>query len=450
MSVALRVASRLGLFGRTFLLLTVLMTASLAVWLQAFRNMEIEPRAQQIAQQIVTVVNITRAALVHSAPRVRRDLMLDLATNEGIQVYPRETTDKTQPIPDREILQRVAVYVIDRLGPTAQVVWEVNRIPGLWVSFAIDDDDYWVVIERDRVERAPGVEWLGWGAAALLLSLLGAAMIVSFVNRPLSRLARAAQALSLGEKPSPLPEMGPDEIRSVNASFNRMVEELDRAEADRALMLAGISHDLRTPLTRLRLELELSGLTEESRHAIDEDVAQLDRTIGQFMVYARPATTPDQVIDVSGLIADLADRERAHTELLGGTLTANVASDMKARVAPSDLERAVCNLVENARKYGHGDGRPVAIDLILHASQGNIHIDVCDRGPGIPAADVPRMLRPFTRGSEARTDAGGAGLGLAIVRRLLQRVGGTIELLPRPGGGLIGRVVLPAAPRNAA
>src|SRR5690606_13283944 len=102
---------------------------------------------------------------------------------------------------------------------------------------------------------------------------------------------RAAQALARGEPPPVLPEdIGPDEIRSVNASFNRMVSELARAEADRALMLAGISHDLRTPLARIRLEAEMSPMSEEAREGIDHDLAQIDHTIGQFMEYARPAS----------------------------------------------------------------------------------------------------------------------------------------------------------------
>ncbi|GAA4337995.1 ATP-binding protein [Pigmentiphaga soli] len=445
MSVALRVASRLGLFSRTFLLLTVLMTASLAAWLQAFRSMEVEPRAQQVAQQIVTVVNITRAALIHSAPRERRYLLLDLATNEGIQVYPHESTDETVPIPDREVLQRVAAEVVDRLGPETIVAWEVNHIPGLWVSFSIDDDDYWMVVERDRAERVPGVEWLGWGAAALLLSLLGAAVIVGFVNRPLSRLSRATQALSRGETPAPLPESGPEEIRRVNTNFNRMVEELDRAEADRALMLAGISHDLRTPLARLRLEIELSGLPESSREAIDEDVTQIDRTIGQFMEYARPSSSPDRNNNISELVRELIERERAHTETLGGTLTARIAPNLWAHVAGPDLQRAVSNLVENARRYGHPHDQPPNITITVQAQGQDLVVEVCDRGPGIKAEDVPRLLRPFTRGSDARTNAGGAGLGLAIVRRLLQRAGGTLTLHSRPGGGLIARITLPAA-----
>ncbi len=445
MSVALRVASRLGLFSRTFLLLTVLMTASLAAWLQAFRSMEVEPRAQQVAQQIVTVVNITRAALVHSAPQERRYLLLDLATNEGIQVYPHEKDDITVRLPDRQVLQRVEDQVIERLGPDTVVAWEVNRIPGLWVSFSIDDDDYWMVVERDRAERVPGVEWLGWGAAALLLSLLGAAVIVGFVNRPLSRLSRATQALSRGETPPPLPESGPEEIRRVNTNFNRMVEELDRAEADRALMLAGISHDLRTPLARLRLEIELSGVSEASRDAIDEDVAQIDRTIGQFMEYARPSSSPDETNNISELVSDLIERERSHTESLGGILQANVTPNLWARIASADLQRAVGNLLENARRYGHTPDSAPRIHLSLTAQANNLLIEISDRGPGVKPEDIPRMLRPFTRGSDARTNAGGAGLGLAIVRRLLQRAGGSLNLLAREGGGLTARITLPAS-----
>lgn len=444
----MRKLSRWGLFGRTFLLLTGLMLASLAAWLQAFRNMEIEPRAHQMAQQIVTAVNITRAALVYSAPIRRRFLLLDLATNEGIQIYPRDPADRTEPLPDTTLLQWAAAQISHQLGPDTQVMWTVNDMPGLWVSFSIEGDNYWAVLERARAERHDGVQWLGWGLAALLLSLMGAVVIVGFVNRPLSRLVRATHALSRGETPAPLPEdAGPDEIRSVNASFNRMVAELDRAEADRALMLAGISHDLRTPLARIRLEVEMSAMTDESRNGIDHDLAQIDHTIGQFMEYARPAAMAKEAVDISALAQALAGRERAVTESRGGVLRADIEPDLWSFIAPSDLQRAITNLIENARKYGHHPDQPAHIDLKVYAKAQEIHIEVHDRGPGISDTERERLVRPFVRGTQARTDAGGAGLGLAIVRRLIAPAAGAFNLSPRPGGGLCASIILPRSGR---
>lgn len=435
---------RWGLFGRTFILLAGLMLASMAAWLQAFRNMEIEPQAHQMAQQIVTAVNITRAALVYSAPIRRRFLLLDLATNEGIQIYPRDPSDRTEPLPDTTLMRWVSAQISNRLGPNTQIQWAVNDMPGLWVSFSIEGDNYWAVLERARTEKHDGVQWLGWGMAALLLSLMGAAVIVGFVNRPLSRLARATQALSRGETPPPLPEdVGPDEIRTVNTSFNRMVAELDRTETDRALMLAGISHDLRTPLARIRLEVEMSPMSEEARAGIDDDLAQIDHTIGQFMEYARPPSVAQEDVNVSELIGHLVIRERMMTEARGGELRSRIEPDLFVCVTPSDLQRAATNLIENARKYGADADHPLQIDVQVYAQGAELHVDICDRGPGISADDAQRLIRPFVRGTQARTDAGGAGLGLSIVRRLLAPADGHLKLLPRTGGGLCARMILP-------
>src|SRR5690554_2983031 len=169
-------------------------------------------------------------------------------------------------------------------------MWSVNEIPGVWVSFEINEDKYWLVFEREQLALTAGVEWLGWGASALVLALIGAAISVRFVNRPLAQLAKVARQLARGETPSPLPEKGPAEIRDMNIAFNRMARDIRQTETDREIMLAGISHDLRTPLARMRLEIEMSQMSEEARQAIDEDLGQIDHSIGQLMEYARPAT----------------------------------------------------------------------------------------------------------------------------------------------------------------
>jgi len=435
---------RLGLFGRTFLLLAALMLVSLGAWLQVFFSMELGPRANQMAQRVITAVNITRTALVYSQADERSKLLLDLATNEGIQVYPREVTDFAEPLPHDDYWQRVADHIHSRFGPETQISWGVNQVPGFWVSFQIDHDLYWLVFEREQIGLTGGIEWLGWGATALLLSLVGAAVSVGFVNRPLSRLARAAQILSRGETPSPLPENGPAEIRDLNASFNRMAKDIRQTEADRELMLAGISHDLRTPLARMRLEIEMSGVSEDARQAIDEDLAQIDHSIGQLMEYARPAgTLPQMATDISLVLTELLERERSHTASTGGELEAFITPGLRARITALDLKRIVSNLIENARRYGRsGDGQAHLVMAVQ--PEGNmIAIEVSDRGPGIASDDVERLLRPFSRGEAARTGVSGAGLGLAIVERLLKHVGGSLKMLPRQGGGLTARIELP-------
>jgi two-component system osmolarity sensor histidine kinase EnvZ len=437
---------RLGLFGRTFLLLAVLMLVSLGAWLQVFFSMEMGPRTNQMAQRVITAVNITRTALVYAHTDERSKLLLDLATNEGIQVYPREVTDFTEPLPNDDYWQRVAQQIRMRFGPDTQIAWGVNQVPGFWVSFQINQNLYWLVFEREQIGLTGGIEWLGWGATALLLSLVGSAISVGFVNRPLSRLARAAQVLSRGETPAPLPEQGPLEIRNLNTAFNRMARDLRQTDTDRELMLAGISHDLRTPLARMRLEIEMSEVTEDARQAIDDDLRQIDHSIGQLMEYARPAgTLPQTATDISTVLSDLFERERAHTASLGGELNARIEPNLRARITALDLKRIVGNLIENARRYGRSPDGQAHLVMTVQSEGNTLAIEVSDRGPGIAPEEVERLLRPFSRGEAARTGVSGSGLGLAIVERLLKHAGGSLRMLPRSGGGLTARIELPRA-----
>jgi len=436
---------RLGLFSRSFLLLAGLMLVSLGAWLQVFFSMEEGPRAGQMAQRVTTAVSITRSALVYAPTSVRPALLLDLATKESLRVQPREASDVLEALPDSNYWDHVAAEIRDKLGAHTKVIWSVNQIPGVWVSFEINEDQYWLVFEREQLALTAGIEWLGWGATALLLALIGAAVSVRFVNRPLAQLAKVAQQLARGETPSLLPEKGPAEIRDMNIAFNRMARDIRQAEADREIMLAGISHDLRTPLARMRLEIEMSNVSDDTRAAIDEDLAQIDHSIDQLMEYARPAgQLPEQGIDVSSVLRDLFERERSHTESLGGILEANIESNLFARINAHDLKRIVGNLIENARRYGRTleDDRA---HIELSASQrGNIvTVEVRDQGRGIAANDIQRLLRPFSRGESARTGVSGAGLGLAIVERLLGQVGGQLELISHPPGGLVARIEIP-------
>lgn len=442
-----KVARRIhfGLFSRSFLLIAALMVVSLGAWLQVFLSMEEGPRAVQMAQRVTTAVGITRSALIYAPPSVRAPLLLDLATKESLRVQPREPSDIMEPLPEYRYWAHVSQEILEHLGAETKIMWRVNGVPGVWVSFSINEDHYWLVFDREQLGLTTGVEWLGWGATALLLALIGAGVSVRFVNQPLAQLAKVAQQLARGETPSPLPERGPLEIREMNIAFNRMARDLRQTEADRELMLAGLSHDLRTPLARMRLEIEMSDVTDEARQAIDDDLAQIDHSIGQLMEYARPAgAIPKHGVSVSTVMYELYERERSHTEALGGELHAHIEPDLYARINAHDLKRVVSNLIENSRRYGRSpeDDMPY-ITLWARQEGDQLLIDISDKGPGIDHSDIQRLLRPFSRGEQARTGVSGTGLGLSIVERLLGQVGGRLILLANEQGGLTARIQLP-------
>lgn len=433
-----------GLFWRTFILLALLITTSMAAWVYAVRSVEREPRARQIAAQVVSMVTITRAALTHSAPDLRRELLFDLASNEGIRVYPLEETDVVENYTGGNLAPLVQEQVRTKLGEETRFARTVNDVEGFWVSFNIDDDAYWLMLDRGRIDRASGVQWLSWGAVTLLLALLGALFISGFVNLPLARLTAATRAVAKGLQPEKLPEKGPREISEANRSFNQMVSDLQRIESDRALILAGISHDLRTPISRMLLEVEMAGLDPEARAGMQADLAQMDAIIGQFLDYARPDDPATmRLTDLSALLREIAlDTER----LPDVKMSTRINEGLAVMGHATDLRRVFTNLVENARRYArHDDGSPVAIELQCRRNSNLAVIEFADDGPGVPQEALGRLLRPFTRLDAARSQANGAGLGLAIVDRLVKRHHGKLQLANRSTGGLTIRIELPLA-----
>ncbi|MCU0938301.1 MAG: ATP-binding protein [Burkholderiaceae bacterium] len=428
-----------SLFWRTFLLIVLLILASLAAWVQSFRVFEREPRARQIAQQVVSIVNITRSALLYSDPALRRDLLVELADNEGIRIVPLEAADQVQEFPDVPLLRMVREQVVAELGPQTRLAAAVNAVPGNWVSFTIEGDAYWVYIERDPLTRDSGTQWIRWAIMAMLLSLAAAIAITRVVNQPLARLSRAARELGAGHVPAPLPEKGPVEIRTVNQSFNRMVADLGKLEQDRAVLLAGISHDLRTPLTRLRLELEINDLPPETRAAMAGDIEQMDSIVRQFLDYARrEPQQPAEPIDLSALVHEAMAHAR-----LDATVREDIASDVRVCGYRTELVRALDNLLTNASRYGRDDAGRLTLDISLAATPRDVVLAVTDHGTGISPDQVDRLLRPFERGDSARSGSTGAGLGLAIVDRIARLHRASFELLPNQPTGLTARLVFP-------
>lgn len=433
---------RSGLFWRTFILLTSLITISMAIWVTSISWIERTPRAQQMAAQVASVVTITRAALTHSAPDLRRELLFDLASNEGIRVYPLEESDRTEGLPDSAITPELQATVRGILGDDTRFAARVNDVAGFWVSFKIDDDEYWLMLERERIERVTGAQWLGWTAITLLLSLLGAVFISRLINQPLAQLAMAARLIAKGRPPPHLAENGPAEVREANHSFNQMVDDLKRVESDRAEILAGISHDLRTPITRIQLEIEMAPLSDEARHGMQSDIAQMDAIIGQFLDYARPSDAANfNRIDLTQLLTETASEAARLPDV---RISSAISDQLHVMGNSIDLRRVFNNLIENARRYGKTAGKDVAeIEMKGLSEADQIIIQISDHGAGVPESEIERLLRPFTRLDAARGQANGAGLGLAIVERVIKRHGGQLNISNQISGGLAVKICLP-------
>jgi two-component system osmolarity sensor histidine kinase EnvZ len=423
-----------SLLARAFVLIFVLIVLSLAASVALFRHVEQEPRSRQMAQMVVSVVNLTRAAILSAAPEWRGALLSELAESEGLRVQTGEFDDVIEPLPEHPpelhlMTQKVRLW----LGEDTHFAAKRNGVDALWVSFLIGNEEFWVALPRERIEHPVSQVFLLWGAGVLLLSLLGSYLIARQVAQPLKRLAQAAVQLGHGENPHPLPEDGAREVIAVSRAFNQMSADLAANERERALVLAGISHDLRTPLARVRIAAELS-LDDFLREGLSADVEQMDAVIRQFLDYARlDENEATAMVDLAALTGEVVQR------YAGQNITLDLQPVAAIFVRPLLLKRALVNLLDNAIKYGGGE---IAVRL---AQQGDcVELSVMDRGAGIPLAQREAVKRPFVRLDAARSDVAGSGLGLAIVERAARLHRGEFHLEDREGGGLAAKLILPA------
>lgn len=425
------------MLGRTMLLIATLITLGHVAWVSVSERLETPVRAYWAAHEAVSIVNLTRAALVASHASRRLMLLAELSQSESIQLYPLEMLPM-EAHPQHTPLQRAIVEQLRKeLGPTTLVGFDRHKINGLWVSFDLGPDRYWLVIPRAPTHDDRSLAWAGWSALVLLLSLLGAATIVRRLNQPLADLAGAAQRLAAGGRPERLEEFGPREIATVTRAFNSMARNLERAENDRAMLLAGVSHDLRTPLTRLRLGIEMlpDNVDAHGRQAMVDDIDDINAIIGQFLNFVRDENSEQPTtIDPAGLVGNLVGRY-VERDLDVAADTSNAPP--RAVLRPLAIRRLLQNLIDNAIRYG----RPPVL-VVARREGDELLLEVLDRGPGIPPEAAERVLQPFTRLDMAR-GGGGTGLGLAIVDRIVRQHGGRLALDPRAGGGLAARIHLP-------
>jgi two-component system osmolarity sensor histidine kinase EnvZ len=426
-----------SLFWRTFFLLGLLLLGSAIGWRQLFHTLEYEPRMIDNARQLASLVNLSRAALIHSDAITRLSLIKTMADQEKVRIRTHEPGDTFAPFAETDLERQVSDILIEHLGPQTLVANRVNGEPGLWIGFAIDGDSYWLLMDPARIGTLRGGStWLLWLATLAVLSLAGAMMLAQLINRPLRKLSFAFASAREGDYRQRLDEsVRASEIRAVNIGFNRMAEQISKTERDRVEMLAGISHDLRTPLARLRLETEMSVPDAEARALMAADIEQVNTVIEKFLDYARPDEAVMQVLPLAELAHACAHPFTARDDM---QVQIDIPPDLRVMGDEIELSRVFANLLENARRHGRTPGDQITrVRMAAIARNHEVILRVRDYGPGAPPELLPNLTRPFYRGDIARTSATGTGLGLAIVAKVVQYMGGAVEFSNSPSGGLM-------------
>jgi len=435
---------RLSLFWRTFFLLAALLLLASVGWYQLLRMLSYEPLVYRSTDQMAAMIKLTRSVLDNADPSARPALIEAISKREKVLIVPLRPDDLWQPLDQTELDQRIGNELMQRLGASTAVASCVNLQSGLWVSFAVRDAHYWMRMDQSRTGALLGKQpvWLLWLVILTLASLVGAALIARFINRPLQHLSRAAAMVRKGNYTyNRLDEDAfSSEISAVNIGFNRMAEQLSKMEQDRAEMLAGVSHDLRTPLARLWLEAEMNVPDPKVRDRMAADIEQVDATIDKFLDYARPARVNLHPVDLAQLVQaavqPFAGREDIQVQV-------DVPHGLFVLGDEVELSRMLANLLENAQRYGKTPGASVArVRIAAAARASRVTLRVRDRGPGVPREQLAQLTRPFYRGDSARTSATGAGLGLAIVAKIARNMGGSLELGNSAGGGMLALVRL--------
>lgn len=442
-----------NLFWRTFILMMLLIVFCVMGWLQSFRVLNETPYAIGAARQIVTMANLTRYALISADPFYRPDLLMVLASREGLRILPKESTDVAMPLSSDVgspwSVADIENYVHTHLSPETVIASSVNGEHGLWVSISIDGDEYWLMSNLTLINPSYGTTWIWWALASLVASILGATALTRRVIDPLNKLSAAARAFGRGTMPANLPEeSGPIELREVNSSFNRMVQDITRVENDREMLLAGVSHDLRTPITRLRLETEMANLPDDTRNNMISDLEQMETIVNQFMAYARRSTQPMEKVDLAATVKHAISSARLEIDP-AVKLKVDIEDDILIQANPIEFSRVVQNLFTNALRYGKSDDDLLYLSVEVYRDKTSAILTVSDEGPGLDMSQADRLMRPFERGDSARGGVTGTGLGLAIVDRIVRRSDGMVTLENNKPHGLRVKIRLPLADQKA-
>ncbi|GHF87462.1 two-component sensor histidine kinase [Thalassotalea marina] len=420
-------------FGQTILLIGVLLLINQAVSLISIMIYIVQPNSDQVEQLLAKQIRVMFIEV--EEPAVSTKMVKAFQKETGIGVYLEK--DAMQEGLDGAIYREMSSRNMSALlGGPAEVRFTQSDEFLFWIR-PPQAPDLWVKIPLNSLEEANYTPLIIVLMILGGLSVIGGWLFVRQLNRPLRALQSAAHQVGRGEFPEPLRERGTTEIVAVTQAFNHMSKGIKQLEEDRNLLMAGISHDLRTPLTRIRLATEMMSHEDEFlKEGIEGDIDDMNTIIDQFIDYIRQdGKDKAEPADVNVLVSEVVNAESINERII--TFTAGTLPEIPIRYVA--IKRVMANLIENAVRYSEGD---ILISTGLDASKQFVEITVDDSGPGIPEADIDRLFQPFVQGDKAR-GAEGSGLGLAIIKRIVDTHGGQVLLSNREQGGLSAKVRLP-------
>ncbi len=394
----------------------------------------LQPQAQRVGGIVAQNILAVSEAAAKVSPEVRAELIATLDRSEFLDVWAGPGPPRLGGPPPRWLERVFMQALVDAFGPgpVSEIVWRTDPDGHLWLQVQIGPDMYWL---SSRVPAAlkPGNVLFLSALCGFLLALLPAVLLQRWIAQPLEALT-AAVAAPHGAKALDVDDRGLREVQVLTETFNAQRAQLAALDEARAVMLAGVSHDIRTPLAKLRLTLEMSSQRDtELAATAHRQIAEIDRLVGQFLMFAKGATTePERSFDLDALISELVAFKQADgcpVSLEGPSLGAYVGR-------PESLRRALTNLIQNASKHG----RP-PIRIVTRHEGSMLVIAVTDAGNGAPEEALTRLSTPFFRPGGTRS--GGSGLGLAIAAQAAAAHGGTLRLCNMQPEGFEAALLLP-------